>query len=420
MRLLTRAIRPPDDVEPNANDPLSVPPSTVGPDQLVEPGDPHGVTLVGEPTPAWTPPSIIPSPWSGWPADWWTPLWGSRQLSSLADTAWMCIDLNASLLATMPPYLVNAAPSLPADWLRNPDPDIYSSWEEFAKQLFWDYQLGEAFVIVTARYATNWPARFHVVPPWAVDVELGGDGLRRYRIGRELIDSRDLLHIRYQSSVDDAHGHGPLEVGQARLVAARVLMSYVTTLAAGGGIPSSVLEHPEELDAAQASLLQAQWVQARMSKLGEPAVLSCGVTWKASQLNPEEMALVPIVDLTDRRIASLLGVPPFLVGIPTGGDSMTYANVTSLFLHHWRSSLRPKAQTVMAALSEWLVPRGTRIEVNRDAYIEPEPFVRAQTVEILNRIRDDDGRPAMTVDEIRGAERFDDSTPTDLASGVLK
>ena len=55
----------------------------------------------------------------------------------------------------MPPYLVGASPSLPADWLNNPDPDLYTSWEEFAKQLFWDYQLGEAFVLATARYANG-------------------------------------------------------------------------------------------------------------------------------------------------------------------------------------------------------------------------------------------------------------------------
>ena len=47
----------------------------------------------------------------------------------------------------MPPYLVGAAPSLPADWMTNPDPDLYTSWDEFAKQLLWDYQLGEAFVL---------------------------------------------------------------------------------------------------------------------------------------------------------------------------------------------------------------------------------------------------------------------------------
>jgi len=117
----------------------------------------------------------------------------------------------------------------------------------------------------------------------------------------------------------------------------------------------------------------------------------------------------------------MLGVPPFLVGLPSGGDSMTYSNVTSLFSYHWRAYLRPRAQTVMSALSGWLLPRGTRIEVNRDAYIEPEPLQRAQTAEILNRIVDPvTGEPALKVAEIRNAERIDDSTPEPLSAGVLK
>ena len=47
----------------------------------------------------------------------------------------------------------------------------------------------------------------------------------------------------------------------------------------------------------------------------------------------------------------------------------------------------------MAALSGWLVPRGTRVEVNRDAYVQPEPLVRAQTAQIYNAIRDEDRHP---------------------------
>lgn len=397
-------IRPPDDVVPNPNDPADVPPATVGP-PAATPGDPHGLMFEGPATAASEPPRIVPSAWSGWPAEWWPPYWGGR-LQGLTDTAWTCLDLNASLLATMPPYLVGAAPSIDATWLYNPDPDIYTSWEEFSKQLFWDYQLGEAFVIATARYATGYPARFHVVPPWAVEVDMDA-GFRRYRIGRVDVTA-DMLHVRYQSSVDDAHGHGPLEIGRARLVAEQVLMRYGQQFAAAGGVPSSILTHPEELSAKQAADLQTQWVKARASSLGEPAVLSGGVTYEAIQVNPKDMALLELSQWTQARIAVMLGVPPFLVGLPSGGDPMTYSNVTALFDYHWRAGLRPKAQTVMAGLSEWLLPRGTNVEVNRDAYVQPEPLARAQTAEIFNRIKDPQGNAVLSVEEIRRNERFSD------------
>jgi HK97 family phage portal protein len=418
MGLFTRAIRPPDDITPNPNDPASVPPSTVGPDQLVVPGDPHGVVV--DPTVPETtgpPPRILPSAWSGWPADWWTPMWnGSPQ--SLVDTAFMCIDLNASVLSTMPPYLVGAAPSLSADWLSNPDPNVYTCWEEFLKELFWFYQAaGETFVRWTARYSTGWPARFHVVPPAMVAVELDA-GLRRYRIG-DVDVTGEILHIRYQGSVDQARGTGPLQAAGARVTAAQALSRYATTIA--GTTPPSILKYAEELGPGKADLLKAQWVSARNSGIGEPAVLEGGIEWEPASFNPKDMALIELIHFNESRIANLLGVPPFLVGLPSGGDSMTYSNVTSLFDFHWRASLRPKAQQVMSALSGWALPRGTRVELNRDEYVQPGPLERAQTAQILNSIVDPvTGQPVLSVREIRVAERLDNTTPTDVAEGVLK
>src|SRR4029077_1405176 len=130
----------------------------------------------------------------------------------------------------------------------------------------------------TARYSTGWPARFHVVPPWMVSIEMTTGG-RQYRIG-SLDVTADLLHIPYQITVGEAHGHGPLEAGQARLIAAKALARYAGTMAAAGGIPSTVLVHPANLNATQATDLQAHWVEARMSSMGLPAVLSGGLDFK--------------------------------------------------------------------------------------------------------------------------------------------
>ena len=417
MSWFTRAIRPPDDdVVPNPNDPATVPPATVGPN-VATPGDPHGVLFEGPDTPSSPPPTIWPSAWSGWPAEWWTPNWNGH-VQQLTDTAWMAIDLNASVLMSMPPYLVDPASSLVADWLNNPEPETYASFEEFMKALAWDYQLGEAFVLATARYATGWPARFHVVPPWMVKVELD-NGRRIYEIGNEDVTG-DMLHIRYSSTVDNPHGVGPLEVGALRMVAAQVLTRYGTTLAASGGIPSSILTHPEQLSAEQSAELQAQWVNARLSKIGEPAVLSGGITWEATQVNPRDMALIELLHFNESRIAYLLGVPAYLLGLPTpSSESLTYSNVQDIYDMHWRGYLRPKAQAMMSALSGWALPRGTRVEVNRDAYVQPGPLERAQTEQIYNAIRDEQGNPVLSVAEIRARERFT-GTPETLMDGVLK
>ena len=67
----------------------------------------------------------------------------------------------------------------------------------------------------------------------------------------------------------------------------------------------------------------------------------------------------------------------------------------------------------MAALSGWAAPPRTRVEVNRDEYVQPGPQERAETYQILNGIVDAaTGQPVLTVEEIREAERLDDEHPT--------
>lgn len=407
-----------DPVVPNDNDPATVPPATVGPNVAV-PGNPDGLVFEsGPPAPPWPRSRIAPSPWSGWPAEWLTPNWYGR-VESMTDTVWACLDLNSSILATMGPYLVGAAPSLNADWLNNPDPEHYGSWHAFARQLFWDFMLGEAFVIATARYSSGFPARFHAVPAWMVNVEVTPDG-RRYSIG-SLDVTADILSIPYQICEGEARGHGPLEAGAARIVAANALSRYATTLAAAGGLPNAVLKYPGNLNDVQAGDLQMAWVNARMSAMGLPAVLSGGIEFEAIQLSPRDMALLDLAQWNESRIAVLLGVPPFLVGLPSGGDSLTYQNVQAIFTYHWRASLSPKADAVMTALSQWLLPRGTAVELNRDEYVKSELLERAQTWQIFNNIRDPDGNPVLTVAEIREIERYGNAAPhAPLTAGVLK
>lgn len=332
----------------------------------------------------------------------------------MTDTAWTCLDRNSSILASMPPYLVGASPYLPTDWVNNPDPDMYTSWDEFTKQLFWDFQLGEAFVLATAFYANGYPARFHVAPPWTVNVEFKGDGRRHYTIG-DVDVTGEILHVRYQSTVADARGHGPLEAGSLRVVAASALARYASNLAAGGAVPNAVLVHPANLTAKQSAELQAAWVTARSSAMGLPAVLSGGIDFRVLSFSPRDMAFLELAQFNESRIAVLLGVPPVLVGLPSGGDSMTYTNVNMLFEYYWRSGLRPMASAVMSALSAWLLPRGTTVEVNRDEFVRPGPLEQAQTFQILI------GAGIMSAEQAAEVLRLNmtSATPT-VSEGVLQ
>jgi HK97 family phage portal protein len=326
------------------------------------------------------------------------------KFDDLVDTAWAALDLNSSVLSAMPIYRVRSGQVLPAvTWMTNPDPDIYTGWPEFFKQLVWDYQLGEAFVLRMASQADGWPYSFRVIPPWLVNVEMAA-GRRVCSIG-ELDVTGDILHIRYKSSTDAARGKGPLEVAGARLVAAGVLARYASEIAAGGGIPKYVLETEQQLSPAQANELKEQWWASRMQDLGtpwKPAVLSGGVKANPLQLNPQDMALMELSQYTEARIANMLGVPGFLLGLP-GGDSMTYSNATSLFDFHDRRFLKPTAVHLMTALSGWALPRGQAVELNRDEYSRPALKERSEAYEKLFAMG------VLSAEEIRVMERFVDA-----------
>lgn len=373
MSFWTRLFGTPDGETPNANGPLDY-----------TPGDADGVELVGEETFSRALPFPAPSPWSGWPGEWATPNWQMQGgLNKLVDTAWACLDLNSSVLSAMPVYRLQSGQVVPPmSWMTNPDPMIYTSWQEFAKQLFWDYQMGEAFVLPMAHRSDGFPLRFRVVPPWLINVEMIG-GTRQYMLGG-LNVTGEILHIRYQSNTAEAHGHGPLEVGGARITAAGLLQRYAQKIAETGGTPLYWMEIDRRLNEAEANDLLTRWVDSRTRRAGEPALVTGGAKLnQAASMSARDMTLLELAQFNESRIAILFGVPPFLVGLPSGGDSMTYSNTSSLFDFHDRSSLRPKALAVMAALSGWTLPRGQTVELNRDEYSRPALKERADSYKIL-------------------------------------
>ena len=134
----------------------------------------------------------------------------------------------------------------------------------------------------------------------------------------------------------------------------------------------------------------------------KPAVLSNGIKANPLQLDPEKMALLEIAQYTESRIANLLGVPAFLLGLATG-DPMTYSNAATLFDFHDRRFVKPTATHVMTALSNWALPRGQSAELNRDEYVRPPLKERVEAYEKLQAMG------VLSREEIRVMERFVDA-----------
>jgi HK97 family phage portal protein len=410
----------PRDSIPNSNPPVG----SVGDNVAQGYGDTHAMYPQGQLEQSGYMPEV--QAWQGWPVGWETPLWnGQVSMGRLVSTLWTCIDLNTRQLASFPVYGMKGASQfrLP-DWCNNPEPEIYSDWVEFAKQLFNTFQSsGEVIIWATARYAETsggFPARFMVLLPELVNIErLNGD--IAYSFGGVRLDKRDICHIKYQSMPTNLRGIGPLEWAARSIISAASMEKMATDIAAKGGIPWAVLKSPRKLNGTEARDLQASWVAGAQSRNGAPAVLSGTLELETLTTSPREMALLDQRIFDETRIAAALGVPPYLVGLPMP-DGLTYANANQLLEYHWRTTLRTHADAVASALSNWLLPRGSRVEFNREEYVKPEAEARARIYQTMHSIVDEKGNHAMTVDEIRLAERFLPNEPAELedVQGVLQ
>jgi HK97 family phage portal protein len=402
----SRDALPPRDNLPNSNPPLG----TVGPNVPEGFGDTHvNFSALNPPMEA--------QAWAGWPVLWDTPNWGGAANPQLVSTLGTCIDLNTRELASFPVYGMKGpeVTKLP-EWSNNPEPEVYSDWTEAAKQLFNTLQgSGEAILWATGRFGLHNDgavARWVVLNPEYVNIEWA-DGDVKYSLQGSELDSADVVHIKYQSYPMNLRGLGPLQWAARNIIGAMAMEQMGMNLASRSGIPWAVLKHPRRLNGTEATDLQNRWVTAAKTRSGAPAILSGGIEIQTLTISPREMALLDMRIFDETRIAAALGVPPYLVGLPQS-EGMTYANVQAIFDYHWRATLRPLANTVAGALSYKWLPRGTRLEFNRDEYVRPGMYERAQTYEILNRIRDVQGNPAMTIDEIRLGERFLPNKPVSV------
>jgi HK97 family phage portal protein len=405
---------PPNEGGAGVNDP----PSTVGPTSSEGFGNDHVMY------PAWGPPPV--QAWSGWPVEWSTPNWGQSVggmggLMEKVSIVFGCIDLNASILSTMPPYRLAKLPSAtattlpgvgvssevvaPLPWMVNPQPEVYTGWAEALKQVVFSYFNGEAYLWATSKYADGTVKNWVMLNPAWVDVEMEGQ-IRHYEMaGLDITD--DVLHLRYCSWPGVPHGIGPLEALASNIFGVEAMEQYQANLAIRGGVPWGILTAPGNLTKQQAIDARENFVNARLSAMGAPAVLSGGITLSPFTLSPKDMALLELRQFDESRISVLLSVPPLLMSLPTGERAMTYRNAEGIYDFHWRAYLRPKASAIMEAISNWALPSTQSVELNRDEYVRPPLQDRAVVYQTLfNIVEPTTGKRAITVDEIRAAERL--------------
>lgn len=330
----------------------------------------------------------VPSPWMGWPTEWTTPLWGDRDWETVftkVSTVFACVDINAKALSSMPIQTRRGTDVIPNRlWVDNPEPMVYQHGGEAMVAIVVSLLMrGNAYIGATAVGADGLPQRWVVIDPDVVAVT-NVNGERQYKVKGKDLDGT-LCHIRYMTWPGRPSSPSPLCILAYNIGAAGVLEQYGYDLAARGGLPASVLKHPQKLNSDQARDLQANWVDAAGQRNGAPAVLSGGIEFETLSLSPADMALLDIRTLSEQRICATLNqTPPPLVGLP-GADSLTYSTTVQLLDTFWRLSLSPLGRNIMRGLSNWALPAGERLDLLEDEFTRPGGLELGQLLETLIR-----------------------------------
>jgi HK97 family phage portal protein len=423
QRARARALLDPRAAEPNDNGPgPNVPPVSVGPTSST---NADGNFVLGA------------QAWSGWPTTDVAP-WQTPPLEDMSDggqfsgygfgrqspggylrrvsTVMTCADLNSRQLASFPAYAVKGREplDLPSWYVNGPEPSLYPDWSAFMKAASNSYWVaGETILWCVERYRSNgYPSRFVVLNPARVTNDEDGEWWLNDDVH---LNRADVCHVPYQLIPGKRRGVGPLMWAASAVVDAATLDQYAANIARLG--VWGVLKVPGEMTKKQADDMKWGWAESRASSVGLPAVVSGGVEYDTVTMSPRDLALLDLKWFDHQMIAAAMGVPAVLANLPQSAG-LTYSSTLMLMDFHWRATLRPAAQSFSGALSKWALPMGTFLEFNPDRYVQPDLEARARAYQTLFGIVDEQGRRAMTVDEIRLAERFPTAARTGNVSAT--
>ena len=221
---------------------------------------------------------------------------------------------------------------------------------------------------------------------------------------------QNFLHVRWQRPPGSPLGVGILDANAypGGTLGGSWAANYFASELMANPSPPAVLTHPMRLNKEQAESLQDQWITSVGRSRSIPAVLSGGITFAPLQLSARDAQLIEQRRWNATEIATMFGLPPYLVGGSTG-DSLTYSTVEGEMIRLWTTALMPMATRLERAFSAWL-PRGHRLR------FVPDALLRSQTKDRYEAHKIGTEAGFLTVDEVRDLENRPPLTPAQRAA----
>lgn len=203
----------------------------------------------------------------------------------------------------------------------------------------------------------------------AFDVSDGRGNTRR-------LLSSEVLHLRDRTD-DGLVGKSRLSRAAETVEGVKAANTHARTFLANGASPSGVIEVPRPMNAQIRDNLREQFESgfSGAGRAGRTLILDDGVTWKASQISPEDAELLETRKFGTEEICRLFQVPPPLV---QDYSHNTFTNSETAGRWFAMFTLAPWARKIEAefARSVFGMSSGYELELDLSGFLRGDPATR--------------------------------------------
>lgn len=299
----------------------------------------------------------------------------SRSRALQLAAVWACIRFRAETIATLPVGVVTYdgprryAADSPA-WLQRPNPET-TTFELFERTSASLDANGNAFWYLwrdnAGRILEVW-----VLPPENVSIyrdppKRQGDppGPIRYRLGSEVLTSREILHIPGFSLPGQLRGMNPIEVHAHSLGLAIAAEEFGETFFGNGAVMSGVIESATDPGEDAVKRMQASFEMDHrgLRNAHRPGFLFGGAKWSQLTIPNEASQFLETRKFQTAEIARIFRVPPHKIG---DLERATFSNIEHQGIEWGTDGVLPYTARIESAVhaADGLIDNGQRLRFN--------------------------------------------------------
>lgn len=253
-------------------------------------------------------------------------------------------------------------------WMRNPSPGVTRQFfiGSIVGDLFWH---GRAMAAITSRYQNGFPATFQWLPMGNVSTldQVGPIWFgpsQQIEFNGQMLDPRNVVQFLSPTPGVLFTGSRMIDIAIRLDTAAR---RFATSEIAAGYL--QLRPGGDPMDATDLADLASAWSTARQTNA--VGALNEFVEWKEFAADPSKLQLTEGREYSALELSRVANVPPYLLGISTGG--MTYQNAQEAVRQLWLLGARPIMTTIEETLSlDTILPRGRRVRFDTSDIIGAE------------------------------------------------